>query len=66
MSEKINLIVYTNTGNTYFFKCVKNFIKIATGFEFDYEGVASGQISHAVFNNVSTAGFAKQIIQEKR
>lgn len=63
MSEdkNMNLIVYTNTGNTYFFKSVKNFTKIATGFEFDYEGAASGKISHAVFNNVSTAGFAKQV-----
>lgn len=61
----MNLIIYTNTGNTYFFGNVTGFTKTATGFEFDYTGKASGKVSRAVFNSVSTAGYAMQPITDK-
>ena len=55
---RVELIVFTNTGQTYFFDNVENFRPTTTGFSFDYVGKATGLRRHAVFNNTSTSGYA--------
>lgn len=54
----MELIVFTNNGQTYHFKGVENFKPTTTGFSFDYVGVATGDKRSAMFNNTSTAGYA--------
>lgn len=55
---RVELIVFTNTGQTYFFDNVENFRHTTTGFSFAYVGKATGLRRHAVFNNTSTSGYA--------
>ncbi len=54
----MELIVFTNNGQTYFFDNVKNFRPTTTGFSLSYTGKATGVTREAVFNNTSTAGYA--------
>ena len=54
----MELIVFTNNGQTYLFKGVENFRPTTTGFSFDYFGVATSVKRSALFNNTSTAGYA--------
>lgn len=56
--EKMELIVFTNNGQTYHFHYVKDFKPTTTGFSFSYVGKATGVERNAVFNNTSTAGYA--------
>ena len=53
----MELIVFTNNGQTYHFKEVENLKPTTTGFSFDYTGVATGVTRHAVFNNTSVSGY---------
>lgn len=52
------IVVFTNTGQTYFFSGVTGFKVTKTGFCFDYKGKLTGIERHAVFNNTSTSGYA--------
>ena len=52
------LIVFTNNGQTFHFKDIKEFRPTTTGFEFTYFGMATHKTRKAVFNNTSVAGFA--------
>lgn len=52
------LVVFTNNGQTFLFKRVKNFTNNTTGFSFDYHGVMTKVDRHAVFNNTSVCGYA--------
>ena len=54
----MELIVFTNNGQTYHFEGVENFRPATTGFTFDYVGVATGVKRSAIFNNTATAGYA--------
>lgn len=54
----MELIIFTNNGQTYHFKGVENFKPTTTGFSFNYVGVATGVKRSAMFNNTSTAGYA--------
>lgn len=54
----MELIVFTNNGQTYHFFEVEDFKPTTTGFSFTYTGKATGVTRKAVFNNVSTAGYA--------
>ena len=54
----MELIVFTNTGQTYHFNGVVDFYPTTTGFKFTYTGVATGVTRQAVFNNTSVAGYA--------
>ena len=54
----MELIVFTNNGQTYFFSGVENFKPTTTGFSFDYVGKATGVKRSAMFNNTSAAGYA--------
>ncbi|MDT2984497.1 hypothetical protein [Enterococcus casseliflavus] len=54
----MELIIFTNNGQTYHFKGVENFKPTTTGFSFDYVGVATEVKRSAMFNNTSTAGYA--------
>ncbi|MBK0036685.1 MULTISPECIES: hypothetical protein [unclassified Enterococcus] len=54
----MELIVFTNNGQTYHFKGVENFRPTTTGFSFDYIGGATGVKRSARFNNTSTVGYA--------
>lgn len=54
----MELIVFTNNGQTYHFNGVEDFKPTTTGFGFTYVGKATGVKRHATFNNTSTAGFA--------
>lgn len=54
----MELIVFTNNGQTYHFNDVTDFRPTTTGFSFSYTGKATGVTRQAVFNNTSTAGFA--------
>lgn len=56
----MNIIVYTNTGQTYLFQEIEDFSVTTTGFKFSYLGKATGIRSTAVFNNTSTSGYAMQ------
>ncbi|MEG0078206.1 hypothetical protein [Enterococcus sp.] len=60
----MELIVFTNNGQTYHFKGIENFRPTTTGFSFDYLGVATGVKRSAVFNNTSTAGYAFREVGE--
>lgn len=59
----MELIVFTNNGQTYYFNGVENFRPTTTGFSFDYLGKATGVKRSAVFNNTSTAGYALAEVQ---
>lgn len=52
------IIVFTNSGNTYSFKNVENLTPTTHGFEFDYTGVATGVKRKCGFNYTSVAGYA--------
>lgn len=54
----MELIVFTNNGQTYHFSDVKDFRPTTTGFSFTYVGKVTGVERKAVFNNASTAGYA--------
>ena len=54
----MELIVFTNNGQSYHFYEVTDFKPITTGFSFTYIGKATGVTRKAVFNNTSTAGYA--------
>lgn len=54
----MELIVFTNNGQTYHFNDVKDFKPTTTGFSFTYIGKATGVERLCVFNNTSTAGYA--------
>ena len=54
----MELIVFTNNGQTYHFNGVGDFYPTTTGFKFTYTGVATGVTRHAVFNYTSVAGYA--------
>ena len=56
--NKMELIVFTNNGQTYHFFEVEDFKPTTTGFSFTYTGKATGVTRKAVFNNTSTAGYA--------
>lgn len=56
--QLMELIVFTNNGQTYYFAGVEDFKPTTTGFAFDYVGKATGVKRHAVFNNTSAAGYA--------
>ena len=56
--RKMELIVFTNNGQTYHFFEVEDFKPTTTGFSFTYTGKATGVTRKAVFNNTSTAGYA--------
>ena len=55
---KMELIVFTNNGQTYHFNGVTDFKPTTTGFSFKYFGKATQVERFAVFNNTSTAGYA--------
>lgn len=59
----MELIVFTNNGQTYHFKGVECFRPTTTGFSFDYVGVATGVKRSAMFNNTSTAGYALREVE---
>lgn len=54
----MELIVFTNNGQTYLFNEVEDFKPTTTGFSFTYVGKATGVKRKAVFNNTSTSGYA--------
>lgn len=54
----MELIVFTNNGQTYHFNGVTNFRPTTTGFAFTYLGKATGVTREAVFNNTSVSGYA--------
>lgn len=54
----MELIVFTNNGQTYHFSGVEDFKPTTTGFSFSYIGKATGVKRDAMFNNTSTAGYA--------
>lgn len=56
--QPLELIVFTNNGQTYYFNNVQDFKPTTTGFSFTYEGKATGVTRQATFNNTSTAGYA--------
>ena len=54
----MELIVFTNNGQTYFFSDVTDFKPTTTGFSFSYTGKATGITRKAVSNNTCTSGYA--------
>ncbi|MFD1466480.1 hypothetical protein ACFQ4L_10445 [Lapidilactobacillus mulanensis] len=54
----MELIVFTNNGQTYYFNNVEDFKPTTTGFSFSYVGKATGVKRSAMFNNTSTVGYA--------
>ena len=54
----MELIVFTNNGQTYHFYEVTDFKPTTTGFSFAYTLIATGVTRKATFNNTSTAGYA--------
>lgn len=56
--DSTELIVFTNSGNTYSFKNVENLTPTTHGFEFDYTGVATGVKRKCGFNYTCVAGYA--------
>jgi len=54
----MELIVFTNNGQTYHFTEVTDFRPTTTGFSFEYVGKATGVKRSTVFNNTSTSGYA--------
>ncbi|MCA6745407.1 hypothetical protein [Enterococcus lactis] len=61
----MELIVFTNNGQTYHFYEVENFKPTTTGFSFVYTGKATGVTRSATFNNTSTAGYALAEVQNE-
>ena len=49
----MELIVFTNNGQTYMFDNVSNFKPTTKGFSFEYTGNATGVKRTAVFNSTS-------------
>lgn len=60
----MELVVFTNNGQTFLFKQVTNFTNTTTGFKFSYTGVMTGVTRNAVFNNTSVSGYALAESQE--
>ena len=54
----MELIIFTNNGQTFMFKRVVDFKHTATGFTFTYKGVSTGVTRKATFNHTSVAGYA--------
>ncbi|WP_200773562.1 hypothetical protein [Gemella massiliensis] len=54
----MELIIFTNNGNTYIFTGVENLKQTTKGFSFEYTGQTTGVKRLAEFNYTSVAGFA--------
>lgn len=54
----MELIIFTNNGQTFMFKRVVYFKHTTTGFTFTYKGVSTGITRKATFNHTSVAGYA--------
>lgn len=54
----MEIIVFTNRGQTLLFQEVENFKPTTTGFSFTYTGKSTGVTRDATFDYTSTAGFA--------
>lgn len=59
----MEIIVFTNTGKTYNFKGVENFMPTTQGFKFEYTGVATGVTRQVEFNYTSVAGYALKNVE---
>ena len=62
----MELIVFTNNGQTYHFNGVTDFKPTTTGFSFKYFGKATQVERFAVFNNTSTAGYALREVEAQQ
>lgn len=58
VEDSMELVVFTNNGQTFLFKNVTDFTTTTTGFRFIYTGASTGVRRTGVFNNTSTAGYA--------
>ena len=54
----MELIVFTNNGQTFMFKQVVDFKHTTTGFTFSYTGESTGVTRKATFNHTSAVGYA--------
>lgn len=54
----MELIIFTNNGQTFMFKQVTDFKYTTTGFTFSYTGNSTGVTRKATFNHTSVAGYA--------
>lgn len=54
----MELIIFTNNGQTFMFKQVTDFRYTTTGFTFSYTGNSTGVTRKATFNHTSVAGYA--------
>ena len=54
----MELIIFTNNGQTFMFKRVVDFKHTATGFTFSYPGDSTGVTRKATFNHTSAVGYA--------
>ena len=54
----MELIIFTNNGQTFMFKRVVDFKYTTTGFTFSYTGDSTGITRKATFNHTSVAGYA--------
>lgn len=54
----MELIIFTNNGQTFMFKRVVDFKYTTTGFVFSYTGDSTGVTHKATFNHTSVAGYA--------
>ena len=54
----MELIIFTNNGQTFMFKQVIDFKYTTTGFTFSYTGDSTGVTRKATFNHTSAAGYA--------
>lgn len=54
----MELIIFTNNGQTFMFKRVVDFKYTTTGFAFSYTGDSTGVTRKATFNHTSVAGYA--------
>lgn len=54
----MELIIFTNNGQTFMFKRVVDFKYTTTGFTFSYIGDSTGVTRKATFNHTSVAGYA--------
>lgn len=54
----MELIIFTNNGQTFMFKRVVDFKYTTTGFVFSYTGESTGVTRKATFNHTSVAGYA--------
>lgn len=61
----MELIVFTNNGQTYRFVDVTDFTPTTKGFGFSYVGQGANITRKATFNNTSTVGYATNQNQEK-